>query len=364
VLLPWAPLNEQPADLVTVDARSVARRFDLVVVSPGSSAHQVAAMKRANSSITILVYLNAVFAQNGDAAEYPPSWFARDRDGRRIRSVAFDNWLMDVARPEWRAGRASRCAAMLAEAPYDGCMLDVMGIAPLRRGYASGVPVDARTGRPWRRDAWLAATARIARTVVRRVQPAIVVGNGLGDGVRFFDRAAPTAALLQSLDGAIAESWLRSPDEDLDSYPPMAEWTKDLRMLQALERSGTEGMVLTKAWAPGTRQEKDALHQFALATFLLGTRGQTRFSFSYGPGWDRSFSHPWWRLDLGRPLGPFETEGGVYRRRFERALVLVNPTTRPRRIDVDGPFVDLDGNSVTGAFTVHPHTGVILLSAP
>ena len=360
VLLTWSPANERPGKIDRSRAVEAARRFGLVVVSPGTFSAHLAAMRRINPRISIVVYLNAAFSQRGEGGKYPSSWYAYDAQGRKIRSVAFGNWLMDLSDPGWRRNRVAQCRALISGSAYDGCMLDVLGTAPLVPGYATGSPIDDRTGRVWEPRAWLAASSRIAHAVARRIEPAMVVANGLGNGVQYFDPGAPTSRLGRVADSVIAESWIRHPRQDLRSFPPVTRWTQDIMMLQDLERSGVQGLVLTKAWAPGSRRMKDRLHEFALASFLLVAEGRSRFHFSYSPGSDPTVGHPWWRVDIGVPSGSFQVVGHVYRRGFTEGIVLVNPTGVQRRIDLGSDlFTDLRGAQIRSG-VLPPHTGVVL----
>ena len=355
----WAPANEGVRHAGRARAIEAAEMFDLLVVSPGVFDRSLPAMRRANPDLTILVYLNAAFVHRRDASAYPGAWFAHDERGTRIRSVGYGNWLMDVSNPGWRLDRADRCAALVSEGTFDGCMLDLLGTAPLIPGYATATPVDPRTGVPWDPASWLASTSEIADTVSRRVHPAIVAGNGLASGPRFSDGVAPTSVLLREIEPAIAESWLRAPRQELDSFPSLGRWSSDVRMIRLIEGSGSRVLVLTKAWVDGTRREKDRFHEFALASFLLATNGRSFFHFSPSPSADPSAGHPWWKIDLGSPREPFQIVGGLYRRRFTKGLVVVNPTSVDRSLDLDGSYFDLRGGIVRSRILAG-HTGLVL----
>ena len=359
----WAPANERGAALSPQDAARAAARFDLFVISPSIDPGLVEEMKRVRPSLRLLVYMNAAFAQARDGDAYPDAWYARDADGAKISSLGFGNWLMDVSMPGWARDRATTCERLIAEAGYDGCMLDLLGTAPLLSGYATGIPIDERTDQPWRAKDWLDATSMIAGTIERRVRPAIIVGNGLGNGARYFDTAAPSSTLLDGVDGGMAEAWLRAPMEELDGYPSVRDWQLDVQMLSSAGRNGKTVLVLTKAWAPGSREEKDRWHQYALASFLLGMEGSSFFHFSYSPRADPLLWHPWWDPDIGKPIGSYQVVDGVYRRRFARGLVLVNPTDGPVEVSLSGSFRALDGRRVEGSLMIPPHGGEVLQTA-
>ena len=124
-------------------------------MSPPSTPGSVAEMKRARPGLRLLVYMNAAFVQARDGDAYPDAWYARDADGAKIISLGFANWLMDVTVRGWARDRAKTCERLIAGAGYDGCMLDLLGTAPLLPGYATGIPIDERTDEPWRSKDWL-----------------------------------------------------------------------------------------------------------------------------------------------------------------------------------------------------------------
>lgn len=358
----WAPANERVGVISRPDALKAAGLFDLIVVSATSvDAKDLAAMRRVDPEIRILAYMNGAFAQAREGDAYPDSWYARDANGSKVRSVGFRNWLMNVTEPGWIDDRARTCERHLA-AGLDGCMLDLLGTAPLLPGYATGIPIDARTHEAWRAKDWLAATSDIARTVQRLVRPAIVIGNGLGSGPRFFDADAKSSVLLDGIRGGIAEGWLRSPRQEIDAYPTFATWLLDIEMLSSAGRDGKTVLVVTKAWAHGTRDQKDRLHEYALASFLLGMEGDAYFHFSYSPRSDPIYPHPWWDPDIGRAIESYGIVDGIYRRRFTRGLVLVNPSDETRTLKLDEDFEDLRGTAIRSA-TLPPRSGLVLLHA-
>ena len=163
-------------------------------------------------------------------------------------------------------------ASDTSRAGLDGCMLDLLGTAPLLPGYATGIPIDARTQEAWRAKDWLAATSAIARTVQRLVRPAIVIGNGLGT-VRGSSMPSPRhpSSSTASEGGSRRVAPIRAGGAR--AYPTAAAWLLDFEMLSSAGRDGKTVLVVTKAWAPGTRHQKDRLHEYALASFLLGMEG-------------------------------------------------------------------------------------------
>ena len=67
--------------------------------------------------------------------------------------------------------------------------------------------------------------------------------------------------------------------------------------------------------------------------------------------------------DLGLPSGGYTTEGGCYRRAFERGLVLIVPAEAPEptTVQVDRQMFTLDGAPASGKVIVAPGEGQVLL---
>jgi hypothetical protein len=74
--------------------------------------------------------------------------------------------------------------------------------------------------------------------------------------------------------------------------------------------------------------------QFAFASYLLLTDGNTSFRYADG----NNYREPWWytnyEIDLGRPLGLLYSQDGVWIRNFEHGLVTVNPSNHTGEITI------------------------------
>jgi len=362
ILRPWAPENEAATHSTTADdALADASEFDLIVALRSTYRSYVGAMMQADPGLRLLAYMNGSFAQKGEATAYPESWYARDAQGAKIQSTGWGNYLMDVSNPAWIANRADTCASFIAYSGYQGCMLDMLGVAPLLPGYLTSLPIDPATGKVWAQSEWLAATAALATQVRAAVSPHVVFGNGLGNGRRYFGSPA-SAQLLSGLDGGIAEAWIRSAGQGIGTFPTEAYWKQDVDMLADAAARGKAVLTLTKVWVEGTTAQKDAWHEFALASFLLGSNGSSYFSFSYDRGDDPTAGHPWDDVDLGDPIGPYAKADGVYQRAFTAGKVLVNPTRNTYVVALDRPYRTLEGTVVTSV-TIGPDTGVVLVAA-
>ena len=307
-----------------------ARHFDVIVALKGTYQPYVAQMKAANPDLTLLVYLNGVMAQSNQGNTYPDSWYATDAHDQRVRSSGFGNYLMRPDDAGWANDVADRCDTYLKDSGYDGCFLDVLGLAPLTPSYVTGRPVDPRTHAVWTSSEWLSATRHIAAVTRKAVSPAPVYGNGLADGDRYFANV-PSSSILPPLDGAMAESFVRDPTAPAEQFRHRAAWRADVRMLADAASRGVNTLSMTKVWTTATPRQRTALQRYALGTFLLGYQpGHGYFSFRDDHGLTRY--RPLWSVDLGAPLGAAHRVGRAWIRRFEKGVVVVNPTAARIRV--------------------------------
>ena|GEM_PF-1871583 len=347
MLRSWAPVHEHPPATMTLsEAVATAKAHDLITAGPKTYAPYTEAMRQANPRLRILVYLNGTFAQETQGSAYPDSWYSRDNSGSKIRSSGFGNFLMRPEANGWVDNRVATCRDLIQKSGYDGCMLDMLGIAPLGAGYGTGLPINPATGQVWTRAAWLGATGALAAQV-KSATGRYTLGNGLGSGNRYFATDGPTRVLLNGIDAGIAESWLRTAHQSVTSYPTESKWRQAVDALRDAGSRDRDLVVMVKLWANGTEAQKDAWHEYALASFLLGTDGRAMFSASYGSSTNLAAEHSWWSKSVGLPEGQYYKSGSLYRRDFAKAVVLVNPTSSPQAVSVSTQLRSLTGETTT-----------------
>ena len=355
-MLTWAPPFTTGGHVGRATALLQARGFQAIAAHPWTYRDDLAPMRRVRSGLTVFAYLNGTFAQSVQGRTYPASWYLRDASGRRVRSREWGNYLMDPANPGWIADRVARCRRFLRISDDDGCMVDMLGTAPLYGWYVTGAPIDPSTGRPWSAAGWLAATAQLGAAIRAGSGGAPVIANGLGDGRRFFDERAPSERLLDGIDGAVADGWLRTAERPADRYPSVRAWTRDVEMLASTDKSV---FVETKVWTHATPEQIAAWHRFAVASFLLGSDGHAYFAFSddaRGPAVPDALAAS---VRIGDPVGTFRASDGVFVRSFSNGIVVVNPTPQAASTDLGADYRTDDG-AVVRSVTVNPHSGLIL----
>lgn len=328
---------------------------------------QVAAMKAINPRLVILAYENALFAQRWQGTTYPDSWYLRDINGNKVRSQASGNFLMNPTDPGWIQDRVTTCQELIAQSGYDGCYLDMLGIASLSPGFVSALPVDPRTGQLWTAVDWIMATAGLAGQVTAGAAPSLVMGNGINSGALYYSHSTPTKPILDALDGGIAEAWLRGSTAPITRFPEGLTWLEDIQLIGAAESAGKPLLGYVKNGIDtATPTQLQAWQQFGLATFLMGVQARSAYLFSPNFDTSRTTWYSLYDLILGPPSGSMAklsgTSGSVYTRAFEFGLAVVNDTAQSVPVTLTGgPYYDVTGAVVaTSPLTVGPDMGLVL----
>jgi hypothetical protein len=351
------------AQAVTQDqAVADAKSLDLVVARKGTFTPYLAAMRAANPSVKLLVYLNGAYAQQNQgptSGAYPSSWYAKDAFGRPVTSKNEGNWLMDVSNQSWVQDRVRTCTSYLADSGYDGCYVDMLGASSVSSGYVSSPPVNPATNQVWTTSDWLAATSKVGAAVKSGNATRMVVGNGLQNGRQYFAGSEATSVLLNGIDGGNAQGWIRGAGEAINSFPSVANWKQDVDMLVDAGTNGKSVITMTKIWGVNATQDQlDAVHRFSLASFLLGTNGNQYFDFDANQT-DGAVvpDHPYDHVNVGQPSGPYAVKSNVYVRYFSSGVAVVNPSkTNTYTFALGGTYRNLQGQSVS-TVTLAPDTG-------
>ena len=362
----WGPsFMERAPEPTRAEALALAGRTDLIIAKAATYAGFVEPMRAVNPRLRLLAYLNGTMADDKFGSAFPASWYVRTATGEQVRTVKYGNFMMDPREPGWIASRVAECQSLLASSGYSGCALDVLGVTPVAPpyGFVTGPPIDSQTGTIWTQADWLRATTALADSVRTAVRPALLWGNGIGNGTRYAQPGSPTAWLFGGTDGMIAEGLLRSGRAPIGDVPTYDEWKSDLDMVIDAEARGRHLAVDTKVWTEGTDQEKDRWHAFSLGTYLLGTKGAggtVRYVFLRDEKEATTVDHPWWHLPLGQPKAPAKQRAnGIWERRFDGGRVLVNPSPTAVSVRLPGSFISLSGAVVTRV-VLAPYSGELL----
>jgi hypothetical protein len=338
------------------EAVAMAKNYDLIAEHAKVLTPYLAAMKAVNPSLKVLAYINGAFDQSKAGTLYPTSWYALGANGKRIQSKSFGNWLM-LPTAAWGSTVGGLCAKAIASSNYDGCFLDTLGIAPLSPGYVTEPPIDPSTHKVFTPQAWIADQSNTI-TATKKANPTkLIMANGLHDGSKF----SITQPLLTADGTAMAEVWLRVSTNKENSFPSLTVWNEDVSMLVTAGQKGEVIGVVTKLWTKATPAQVTQWHIFMIATFLMGTNGQSMYCFTSaktvaGMTEDSPLDH----TAIGMPIGAMTAKGGVYTRTYTNGIAAVNPGTSSVTIQLGGSYLDLEGKMVTSE-TLPAHSGDVFI---
>jgi hypothetical protein len=357
---PWAPQWMGGARTLTqTQALADAKNFDLLIAHAGVYKNYVKAMEQANARLLVCVYMNATFTYRTDLAE---SAYAHDADGKRISPLEWPStFMLSPDSPVAIQFKKSEGTELLRQSGYDGILLDVTGLSPLKLSYVSALAINPATGKVWTAEEWRAAVANLVDEIKSVTQPRPLVRNSLKNGPTYYAPSDPSSeTLTPGFLGNMAETWLRESTASISSYPSESVWKQNVDMLGDAGSKGFSVFQVTKVWTSATTAQKDAWYKYTLASWLLGNDGRAFFHFTYANG-DATTPRPFNRLDLGTASGAYAKASGVYQRSFSAGKVLVNPTSSTVTVGLGGSYKTLSGASVTSV-TLGPNSAEILTS--
>jgi len=373
------------ADLAT--AQQLAHDFDWLVPTATQLNGYGAAMRALNPNLRMFVYQNGMFSP---LATLAPSWYMLDKNGNRIQSVGWGNYLMDprsttpftyqdalsggtpITYYGWTDWVKKRCQMTLDQAPgvYDGCFLDMLMSAPLNPTYnqSGTVPVkDQTTDQTWTATEWMQMTGSLAQTVATYTGKP-VEGNALSNGISFYSTSnirGPTKNLLPDITTAWAEITLRDPHAAATAWPSITAWKQHIQMMIDAGTAGTPLITTTKLWTTATTQQQNQWRTFALASYLIGNTGSDYFEFSTSPqNTPLDEYNPLYTTNIGTPTETHPTtddylKNGVYQRTFTNGITIINPTTTTQTTTLPTSYQTPTGTTTT-QITLPPNTATIL----
>jgi len=322
------------------DFRRMAEKLDLLIIDPLNFRQVPSVLRQTNPNIKVLGYCNTFdlrdmtpYAerdltpggktermlrewQEADAED----WFYHDAEGLRVNvylNKRNDRYGLDIGKPEVRAFLAAK-AKSIVDAGYDGVFLDNVGVRyPFGYGvgeWVSAVP-EGLTERKWWDDSIL-----MLRAIKEAVGGKLVVFNQ----VRGYNLDVSLEFVAET-DGAMDETWLSD-----GSFRPQ-QWREDVGLIRRLNK-------LNEYTLPVAQGTSEGAAKALFASYLLAKDGDHAY-FAYGP-----YNFTQWRwfsfydVDLGRPMGEYTHDGDVYRRRYERAIVLVNVSSTEQSVTLPAEY--------------------------
>jgi hypothetical protein len=378
-----AVLTDQPGYLTEAQVRFAATHY---VGTQKLTLDQSRPIRAINPDFLVLHYKLAMW-QSGPRVNYivdgvhwsndfpevtrHESWFWHNPAGRRVTSAQDGKLLMNIADPGFRAYWRDSLVRQVRAGEYDGVFFDSASPALLQ--WEARAPADERLSGRGARYASLQELGNRSWIAVWQ------------DWISDLDAALAREgiALIPNV-GGLTTSWDNTDysltagvfsEGFLDPAWPPSDWESAAN--QMLSIVGKDRIVILQNYLQRTDDVRRRM--FLLGSYLLVKGRHTYVAYFTTPlDW-----YPEWGLDLGRPQKTASTIeelrwNGLYRRDFDRGVVLLNPGDRSvsvklgsefRRVVPDGGGpVPKDGappgritTTSTTLVTVAPRTAEVLL---
>jgi uncharacterized repeat protein (TIGR01451 family) len=313
-----------------------------------------------------------------------PDWVLRDQHGNPIVYQLYNTYYLDVNLPQVQQRAISGFTNLANAFPsIDGFFLDGFldwpgAVIPGGSGlYCPRYPTYESMFPAW--DSWVRSVLPVVKQTLNKK---VLVNIGARPGL-ILNGQRPLAQWLSYIDGILLEGAIASVDYTQRTYTPRVyagsttnyfagSWRNTVRCVQ--EYPNVEWHLMLY-W--DQRDQQRALLRYSLATYWLIYRPnvylclEDRLASSYSHLTSLAQPEVW--IPLGEPTAPYEiiqgswNNGGLFLRRFQYGLVLVNPTdSTTYTFTPSQAYKNWDGQVVAAntPLTIPPKTGVVLYAAP
>ena len=306
------------------------------------------------------------------------NWILKDPYGNLIRNAANPSqYIVDKGSPSYQQWIARWINNYVYQYGYDGVFLDC-SVYPTAgenlwgtNAYTTGA-INSRTGRLYTDGEHKQAEVALINRIKYTIGAKLVIGNGVYEGERFFQRDYDDILLNSMIDGVVSEGWLMTYNNPY--WYSEAKWLENIKFASWLESNFLpRGKIFIPAMQnvepydgggtrlpPGATAEQYALYGFSSLLLAATKSGSTYINF--GSYMLREYPQSLFKIDLGVPIGNYYMISGthVYTRDFTKTKILVNPTYTPYTVYLDGYYRTPEGQTLSSSITMYPHTGLIL----
>jgi hypothetical protein len=317
------------------DQGSGYNRFAYVVVT------RFDARRAASLPGTTLVYKSGTSVQDewSQGVTYREAlendWLLKDASGAYVKNIQFDAYVGDIGNPAYQQRFLENTLEFLQNTKVDGIFLDdVLGDPAVMTGRV--YPEKYPSGEAWE-SAMTSFVLRVGRALKARGYYVLAnAAKWIADDSRsdtgehvaeFWNRLAP------GVSGLMSEFWHQDPNDHARVRVLGASWNEHWGGWQNLVRlaqsRGVDFFGLTYGSARDVRTMR-----YARASFLLDWDGRGG-AFLFSKTDDADPYHVAWVRQLGKPLSSkVERAPGIWQRRYERGMVVVNATSQAASIAV------------------------------
>ena len=340
----------------TADFSRTAARQSYVVLHEWEGAKR-AAIKLQNPNVKVLLYRNLSALSTADQwgnhstglttqeAQTHPEWYLLNTSGQRFTFGGYGwLWAADIGNAGYQQAWTDSVLAALQSGGWDGVFVDDTNPTIKYHYTVSAVakyPTDAAYG----------AATRSALAVLGpkiRASGKLVIPN-MG---AWREYRPVVEDWLQFVSGGMDEMFVKWSNTPGEGYLTGSAWENQMKEIAAAEDRGKAFLAVTHS-----ANTDAAAARYGWATVLLAARG--RASYALHGDYTQESWFPEYDYDLGDATGAASSSGGVWRRSFERGLVLVNPGTTNATVSLGGSY---SGSGLTrvSSTVMGPHTGLVL----
>ena len=263
-------------------------------------------------------------------------WLLKDANGAYVTNARYAGFVGDIGDGGYQRRFISNVAAFLKQHRNDGVFIDDVLATPV--GLNGSFPARYPTQQQWE-DATLSFIATVGAALRAKGYYVLVnaaayipddAASNTGENyAAFYKRLAP------HVDGIMNEYWMQNPVDVAQMRSLGSNWYEYWDGWQALvsvtQAAGVDFFGLTYGSGNDTRAMR-----YGRASFLLDWNGRGGAFM-----WDMTDRddpyHPVAVKQLGLPVRPkFERMPGVWQRRYERGIVILNATTDAVVVRVNG----------------------------
>ena len=266
-------------------------------------------------------------------------WLLRDSGGAVVESDDYDGMVLaDVGDRSYQQEWLQNVLALLRSTRAEGVFID--DVMSDLRSWTKGRLYPAKyPDQPSWANAMASFLEAVGPTLEARGYYVLVNADGYLSGNPDSNNGSTTVAWWQRLapnvNGLLNEYWVQNPTDFGQLRTVGPDWNQRWDAWQGLvsvaQRAGADFFGLTYGSPTDFRSMR-----FGRASFLLDWNGKGG-SFAYDTHERADPYNPAWTAELGRPLRrKIQLAEGVWRRRFERAIVVVNATSAPVSVLVSG----------------------------
>jgi hypothetical protein len=264
-------------------------------------------------------------------------WLLKDVNGAYVMNVLYDALVGDVGNRAYQRRFVANVAAFLKKTKSDGVFIDDVIATPdvLTHGaYPSKYPTRAA----WE-EAMVSFMAFVGPALKGRGYYVLANATQFVPGDPRSDTGEHTAAfwrrIAPSTSGLMNEYWVQDPNDPARLRALGNSWWENWSGWQTLvsvaQRAGVDFFGLTYGAASDARAMR-----YGRASFLLDWNGKGG-AFIYQTTDRGDPYHPAWVTQFGLPSQPkFERAPGVWQRKYIKGIVVVNATTAPVTVRVNG----------------------------